>query len=225
MAKIKLGAFVTEIAGKVGGSIFSRNRGGAYVKNRVIPSNPKTPAQNAVRSAFGSIAQSWRSLTKGQRAAWNSATANYQIVDSLGDIRTLSGAQLFQQLNLNLNAVDVRTLLSPAQPQGAPNNEFDIASMTSEDFSIETTKIADGSLIEVFATPSLSPGVSNVSNQLRKIGVFTVQDVVPTLSIGEAYTAKFGDLVDGSTVGVSLRSVNSITGEASTKNTLTQLAG
>ena len=52
MALIKTGPAVAVISGSVGGTVFSRNKGGAYMRNRSIPVNPQSAAQVVVRAAM-----------------------------------------------------------------------------------------------------------------------------------------------------------------------------
>ena len=44
MAKIKFGMMMTDASGKLGGQVFSKNRGGSYVRTKVTPTNPQTAA-------------------------------------------------------------------------------------------------------------------------------------------------------------------------------------
>ena len=53
--KIKYSALVMGVSGKLNGSVGATNKGGAYLRNKGVVSNPNTPAQAAVRSRFGSL--------------------------------------------------------------------------------------------------------------------------------------------------------------------------
>ena len=55
MAKIKFGMMMTDARGKLGGQVFSKNKGGAYVRTKVTPSNPQTIAQTTRRALFAAI--------------------------------------------------------------------------------------------------------------------------------------------------------------------------
>lgn len=77
MAQIKFGAFVTDMRGKIGGSVFSKNKNGAYAKNKVTPSNPQSGAQMAVRNLLAGFAQQWRTLTETTRQGWIDGAVNF----------------------------------------------------------------------------------------------------------------------------------------------------
>ena len=50
---------------------FSAWKGRPYVRERVIPSNPKSPAQVGMRSMFRFLTQIWAGLTAGNKATWD----------------------------------------------------------------------------------------------------------------------------------------------------------
>lgn len=65
-------AFLTEMSGKLGGAVGSTARGGIqYLRKLVIPSNPSTALQTAIRNAVSSASAVWASvLTEEQQEAW-----------------------------------------------------------------------------------------------------------------------------------------------------------
>lgn len=214
MAKIKLGAFVTEISGKVGGTIFSRNRGGAYVKNRVVGSNPRTTAQSRVRSFFSSISQAWRNLTQSQRDAWEGLAEQQQTVDSLGDVRRLSGSSLHQQRNLNRLNIGESILTSPVASEDTPDSEFTLEPVTPNQILLTMRANLAGNTVQVFATAPVSPGISNLGSRFRKIGNFVPQELTGDVNVLNAYTARFGAPVIGQRIGLRTISVERDSGVA-----------
>lgn len=221
MAKIKLGAFITEIAGKVGGTVFSRNKGGAYAKNRVMPSNPRTSTQQNIRGFFGTLAQQWRALTQVQREGWTELAAGFNLNNSLGDAIKLSGIALFQKLNGNLRSLKTGPILNaPAlggtdaitlndftmtNTVGVLTNTFQAVALST---SVPDTKFA------VFATAPYSPGISNVNNRFRLIDNFDNLSSINTANtIAGSYTPKFGVPPVGMKVSVRILPINSVSGE------------
>jgi hypothetical protein len=55
MAKINFGQTVNDARGKLGGTVFSKNKSGAYTRRKVTPANPRTVAQSRVRNFFGTL--------------------------------------------------------------------------------------------------------------------------------------------------------------------------
>lgn len=80
----------------MGGTTFSRNRGGMYTRSRAVPTNPNTVRQQAQRSLFSAAVVAWSTLlTDQQRAAWNTYGENVPVTDRLGQTKNLSGQQWF----------------------------------------------------------------------------------------------------------------------------------
>ncbi|KKL73251.1 hypothetical protein LCGC14_2076760, partial [marine sediment metagenome] len=63
MAIITPGPTVAAISGSIGGTVYSRNRGGAYIRNRAIPVDPNTSFQINVRAILAAQSQNWADLT------------------------------------------------------------------------------------------------------------------------------------------------------------------
>ena len=73
MALFTPGAIVSEVSGKIAATVYSRNKGGAVIRNRRTPINRRSVAQSTRRQGLASFASAWRGLTDAQRAAWNAA--------------------------------------------------------------------------------------------------------------------------------------------------------
>lgn len=215
MAKVKFSWGIAEMRNKLEGSVFSRNRGGAYIRNKVTPLNPQTSFQTGVRNFFGAISQGWRSLTASQRLAWNQAVSNFIGTDIFGDAKELSGSQLHQKLNLNLKNISEAVITAPPVPG-------DINSFTSMTVTADTTAgtmnvafapaIDAGDKVLLYATAPLSPGISFVKNRFRIITVLDNADVTPFDAAAD-YIVKFGALpAVGQKIAVKTRIIEKATG-------------
>lgn len=101
MAVFLPGGGVASIRGSIGGSTFSANRGGPYMRNRSIPTNPNTPQQQAVRSAMALLAARWGdTLTDNQRAQWDLYAENVLLLNSLGQPRNVGGIGMYVRSNI-----------------------------------------------------------------------------------------------------------------------------
>lgn len=218
MAKIKTTAIVADIRGKLNGSVFSKNRGGAFVRTKVTPSNPQTSYQAAVRSILGGLAQGWRSLTQAQRDAWNSAVSNYTGTDIFGDIKTPSGINLYTKLNANLAEVGMAYINTPPLPQGAASvtelsGSADISSLNiTVDAGAGNVPASNAFVIR--ATAPQSPGKKFLKGKYRNITVIAAGSPMQN-NIWADYVARFGTPVAGQKIGVECYMVNTATGEKS----------
>ncbi|HEY1645386.1 MAG TPA: hypothetical protein VGF75_03285, partial [Candidatus Saccharimonadales bacterium] len=133
--KVTWGMMITDGSGKLGGHVAAKNRGGNYVRTKVKPSNPKTPAQQDARNRLSTFSQNWRGLTEDERLAWNNATANFPEVKN-GKVIYLSGQQLYVKLNSNLSVAGQTAIDTPPLPAEMPSLALtalvsDVSSMTS----------------------------------------------------------------------------------------------
>lgn len=100
MALVRYGAMIADASGSIGGTVFSRNRGGSYVRNRTTPLNPQTTFQSGVRSAFANLATRFATiLTDFQREAWRAYGEIVPVPNALGDDRFLTGLQHYIRSN------------------------------------------------------------------------------------------------------------------------------
>lgn len=202
MARIKFSAIgITNILGKAGGTVFSRNRGGAYFKNFVVPSNPSSTRQQTVRSFFALISSLWRSLEGVQREQWNSSTENYPQTNKFGDTFYLSGKGLFQKLNGNLLNVGVEFLSVPRLPTGSnpaltmEDSEIihDSGDLTTIALVADFAEIVTG-VVAFDATRIMPKGKIAQATDYRRIGHAPINaaDTV-TFNTLSAYTSIFGE--------------------------------
>jgi hypothetical protein len=101
MALILLGGGVASASGSLGGTTFSRNRGGPYMRTRAIPVNPATSYQQAARQYVADLTSKWLSvLTAVQRAAWDTYAANVELPGPLGNPRNVGGIAMYVRSNV-----------------------------------------------------------------------------------------------------------------------------
>lgn len=91
----------TDLSGSVGGITASRNRGGAYFRNRGIPIQPNSPEQQAIKAAMSQTVARWNnSLTTIQRDGWNVYAFNVPLIDPLGEPRNVGGLGMYNRSNI-----------------------------------------------------------------------------------------------------------------------------
>ena len=215
MAKIKLGAIVVDMRGKSNGHVFSKNRGGAYMRTKVTPSNPQTSSQMSIRGIFASISSAWSSLTETERASWNNLVSSYARTDVFGDLRNPTGKNLFQRLNQNLQISGQRQLTVCPEPSEVPFANLSEVNVDVSDLELNvlTSGNTTGSKLLIFATPILSSGTSFVKNKLRLIAIEAGGNA-SAYDVYAMYVAKFGTPTAGANIYVGVRVINA-NGQAS----------
>lgn len=90
----------TDMSGRLGGIIASRNKYGPYFRNGVIPVNPQSPRQSLVRSVFQILTNRWSSkLTEANRNDWKNYAANVPILGANGSSQFITGFAMYVRCN------------------------------------------------------------------------------------------------------------------------------
>ncbi len=205
MAKVQFGGGISAMSGKLGGNVFARNKGGAYTRNWVKPTNPSTPAQQNQRNTLALKSAAWRGITDSERNSWKSWAEDNPVLDRLGSSIVLSGAQAFTKININRdNASDSST---QAEVPAAPTFTaaiFDTASSLTISISGNQLEIplgtgaADTQIMFVFASKPVSAGVTNTNSSMRLVTVHTIDSTDVSngyIDIETDYVTIFGTLV------------------------------
>lgn len=200
MAKIKWsGIGIVDGRGKINGTVLSKNRGGAYARVKVTPSNPRSVAQMFVRSNLAFLAQKWKTLTQQQRDAWSGAVSNYTRTDVFGDVKTPTGYGLFMRINTALRDASTELFFNIPAPT------MEVAGVESVDgvpqaeevpphISVTFDDTATGNAyLLVDASPPLSQGVSTAGSRFKRIGNEEVLDVSDPFAMTD-FVAKYQDI-------------------------------
>jgi hypothetical protein len=189
--------------GSMGAVTASRNKGGAYFKTKVVPTNPPSPFSAAARASVGYLSEQWQTgVNATQRDAWAAAALSHPVADVFGLAIQLSGQQLFMRVNQ-------RIYLYTGTYLDTPPADWTVANVISAVFTVDTSPVAvvftldpDDGFYYVRMTPPLSVGIANFRKYLRTIVVEeAVAGALPTVSV--AYVARFG-LTTGSQIGKSV---------------------
>ena len=195
-------------SGSIRGNTRSHNRYGQYERNRRIPVNPRTPPQTARRAAQALCASTWRGLSPDQRFAWQSQAAYVPFTDSLGQVHTLSGEGFFCSINLGRIRRGQVLLSDPLAiltfPDVSAVSAVGDASAQSLSVNWLSGNFEDGDLVEVYAGPPRSSGVS-FDVDLRFLG-FAAPDA-NTLDIAAAWRTQWGTIPVAKRIFVAVRPV------------------
>ena len=215
--KVKFGGGVSEGRGSIGGTTFSRNKGGAYARQRVTPVNPQSAAQQAQRGRVSELAGLWgATLTQTQRDGWKVFAENFPITDVFGDSLQLSGAQAYTRINSRLLAGGLTRIDSAPADQAV--TDLTSASVVAETaggtivVTFAPTPVGASDHVQVFATPGVSPGISFMKNKLRLICTSSAAQA-STFAVEAYYAATFGALpATGQKIGLRIRTIRSTNG-------------
>lgn len=222
--KIKYSALVSDARGKLNGSVASKNRYGNYLRNKITPTNPQTPAQSKIRALFGSISQAWGGLTGTQRNAWDDFAREHPYTDIFGDSKILQGSAMYQKVNLNLAKLNLPTLSEPGlQTTTTPIEDvqgslsLDLNGKLDElEVNVTFNGFATGNeMLVAYATPPKTPGITFVKNDFRMWWASPVEedDTVKEFQLDTLYSQVFTDSIpEGSNVFIKIAVLNKTTG-------------
>lgn len=95
MARIKLSSLLTDLSGKVGNVVYTKNATGAVCRTRVDPANPRTALQIAARNALTACGALWAALTPTERSEWEAYAAGTPVPSRMGGTQLVSGFDMF----------------------------------------------------------------------------------------------------------------------------------
>lgn len=220
MAKIMFGAIATDARGKIAGVVYSKNASGAYIRQKVSPTQSLTTRRGLVRARLTNLAKYWSAtLTPAQIAAWNAFAKNNPVTDVFGRTQTLSGIQTFCRLNAQiLNVAGTQIDDPPASLTIAGITTLTAtAAAGTPAFSLAfgPSPLDTNVCLNVFATQQLPNGRTFTKSFMRWIFATSAAATTPA-NILSAYTTKFGALVEGAKIGVLVNVVDNTTGAATT---------
>lgn len=158
MALVHGPLFSMDASGTIGNAItFSKWKGRAYVRERVIPSNPKSGGQVGRRSMFKFLSQVWTDVLTADRATW----------DDLADQLVASDFNAYVSLNMK----DWHNFLAPSMTLArlrvnTPSDNALTAAVWEENrikLSLAGTALGDNWGIVIFAKEAgaVTPAVGN----------------------------------------------------------------
>ncbi len=151
-----------DASGSLGGAVtFSKWKGRNYVRERVIPANPKSGGQVAVRASMKFLSQFWASLTAGNQATW----------ENRADAKIISPFNAFVSYNItrwrNFNAPSQEDPAAESDAVGILANEAATAGVRSITIDIDVGTLNQNWAIAIFR--DLSTGFDLTWDKVRAI--------------------------------------------------------
>lgn len=218
-ALIKFSALVSDMRGKLNGSVMAKNKGGNYMRNKTTPVNPQSQFQQLTRARFGGVSSGWRSLSDIEVTKWNEAAKSFPYTDIFGDSRLLNGIQLFTKLNANLKIANSPQLVDAPSPRGVVSPTITslsaVIANTSLDIALNIPTTQEPTNIVIEATQPLPSGIRFFKNRFRFLNSYISTNTVPGTDWYDMYTNRFGLPSAGSIIAIRVSAINKATGERS----------
>lgn len=213
--KILYGPTIGSASGSVAGSTYSRNRYGAYVRNRAKPVISTTEAAINQKAVFSSVSRFWKGLTDDERQAWKEWAGGNPIIDRLGSSQILAPNVAFMRCNTVLTSFGADIITAPPAYPGPSSM---IPTSITADSSPQTLSMVlpDSALdantgLQIYIAVPGSAGINYVEQMLKRTE--NVQPLATSpVNLLAGYTAMFGALVTGSKVVVDVHAIDIRTG-------------
>lgn len=215
MAKILPGPMAGAISGSMGGTVFSHNKGGPYIRRRAIPVTSTTSDALAAKARMTHASQDWAALSVADRTAWENWAQSRTVIDRLGQQIHLTGHQTYVGIHARLDqsgdtVIDVPPVTAPPEPLETLVLSADIG-LGTFDIVFTGTPLAAGVKLWVEAALTDSDSIKFVENMLRVIVISAAAQASP-LDIETETAAKFGTLTVGQQLYVRVRTFDSASG-------------
>jgi len=183
-----------EMRGKLGGNVYSRNKGGPYVRMHAVPTNPNTARQQATRNWMSWCATAWATtLTEEQRETWREWAQTHTWKNSLGQDIALTALDWYTMVNSRLLDVADTPLTTPGDlsaPDPLLTFAITIASATTISCAF-TAALPSGGYLVVWGSGPISPGADPNFKQARLIG-YSAADATTPVVLTLDYTMESG---------------------------------
>lgn len=208
MALITPGSLISEVRGSIGDVTYSRNRGGAYSKAKLVQTNPDTSEQQAIRAIQAAATAAWQGLTPPNQKRWNTFAQELRAIPRIGDQARLSGFNAFVRYYMYLNFYGGSGSPDTLPPIAlAPIALFQVTSTTSElSVTVEGTNTDADTRVIVRASGPRSPGQTAITQSLLTV---MANEQAPNgslnIDITSVWEAKWGSLASAITDKIFIR--------------------
>lgn len=228
MALLVPGAVVSVLSGKLGGTVFARNRGGAYARSYAIPTRVTSTLAQSIKAAFTAASRGYANLTGAQIAAWDQYGAENPVSNRIGQLITLKGQSWYVGCNSRLIFIgDNPIAVPPVLPSpvialcGAPAVDVGDGSAIIEK---DEHAAAASVVFMVYAARSVSAGKRYVDNLYTHVYTSDKAIGAADLSFGAELIAALGTLQTGVTYHFKVVIMDTRTGLVSAPQWLSTVA-
>lgn len=212
MAKIKLGAIITEATGKLGGQTVSKFGNTVYIKNNVVSSKAASQYQIKRRLTTQYLMSMYSHLSAYQKLLWQAQTDEYEFKDRFGDTQRRNAFQLFQLVNQYRKLTGGSLVVNPL-PIHRPTFPLGIdATVKTDEIIVSSALYKSDDIVMVFATKSIQNGVSSVNKFMRFIGYTSPVGGLINEDFTDRYYSVFPNLLEGQSIVFGVKTVSAISG-------------
>lgn len=171
MATFKLGAFVTDISGSIGGTTFKRGTGNRIILNKTRGASRNKLLSNPALQKNTALFRKWALTSAQEKSEWATLALNFLFPDKYGVPKHLTGRQLFNKLSIQLSVAG----LTIENPSEISNN---IPELFLSNFNISATDYTTELLAFVNPSQGIYLVQLEVSLEILKAPTFTRRQII-----------------------------------------------
>ncbi|MBP7498071.1 MAG: hypothetical protein KA792_10450 [Bacteroidales bacterium] len=196
MAKFKNSDLISDIRGSVGDKTYSRNRSGAYLKQKSKKKYKITPARKQAMNKLSEVMSAWNDLSPEDYNKWSLLNNQLRNTSSYYKNKRLSIVSLFVKLNRNLLEVGMQVKKQPGRPDFPPLlNKVKIELRREEkDWDLLLhfqPELTENFRILLFATAPMNFKINSIKETAYKVIAVLDAGFKPGMSIKSFYFNKF----------------------------------
>jgi len=207
MAKIKPSSIIETLSGKLQGGIFLNTSNGVILKANNFTQQPNSPGQSSQRAKIGLVSQNWRYLSTTAKNNWDAETINYPYTNRLGETAYYSGYQLFNKLNLNLQASGQGIILNAPIFTAVNDPTWSVLTEANLLLRVNYTALSLGVTFKIYASPPRFDNNQPKQSEFRLIENFQPLVLSTNINLTTSYTSVFGAISSGTFVWVYIQTV------------------
>lgn len=222
MAKIRTIAPVGQIRGSVGGSTYSQNRYGQYIRTRSIPTVVRNEKTELIRNSFTAASQAWGNIPSAAKTLWKEYCNLNPVYDNFGESQILTGHAMFVKLNTMIYAIKGSVNILPpgkALPGPVPKNSLVILNdETAEESKVytlfnEAVEITDPNIVfDVRYALVDRPGRRIQENMWKVLGFCTLDATKTKLEYNDLFIENGLESIPRMVIWIKLRLFDTDTG-------------
>lgn len=223
MARIKPSVIVSDIRGKVQGSIFQSSNAGLVLKSNIKKVNKNSIAQSLVKSITSSIQSRWQILSDQDRQTWLAFATFAKVQHQNNSQFILNGQQVFLKANIIRTHYGIALLNLPEFSKCVTLSVSFSVALNGAVLELTSSRLIDAlvEFVVCYATVPVSASINNPGSRFKLLIFTTTTDTVFDLTPG--YTSVFGRApVATETIFVKAFVANKLTGLFTAAETIKQ---
>ena len=194
MARVKLSPILTDVSGKLGGSVFQKNQSGLGMKSLTHNINPNSIAQGNIKNFTFYLQQQWKSISIEDRKVWSDFIKYKNITQMKNPNKLISNMQYFIKCNIARLFYGYSLLLLPSFTACGQSNIEGSLYISSGRLLCQTSRafVTANEFLSISVSYPISPGINYPSGNLRLLN-YSVVDT-STIDITDDYIGVFGQL-------------------------------